>query len=90
MAMAHNAHDWRSPVERSMSISRGSGVDEISSASAISWSVVWPRAESTATTRAPASRLATIFSAAERMRCASATEVPPNFMTTVPGTVEQG
>src|SRR5689334_21288294 len=46
-------------------------------------SVVFPRAERTATTRLPASFAATIFSAARLMRSASATEVPPNFMTTV-------
>src|SRR2546423_1229391 len=46
-------------------------------------SVVLPRAESTATTRLPASLAATIFSAARLTRSASATDVPPNFMTTV-------
>ena len=44
-----------------------------------------PRADSTATTRCPASRLATMRCAARLRRSASATEVPPNFMTTVPG-----
>ena len=57
IAIAHSAHEIRSPVESSMSISRGSGVGETSSAIAISSSVVLPRAESTATTRWPASRL---------------------------------
>ncbi len=65
-----------------MSSSRGSGARETSSAMAISSSVVLPRAESTATTRAPPSRRATMRAAARLMRCASATEVPPNFMTT--------
>ena len=51
IAIAHSAHEMRSPVESSMSISRGSGVGETSSAIAISSSVVLPRAESTATTR---------------------------------------
>src|SRR5436190_13780722 len=46
-------------------------------------SVVLPRAESTATTRLPASLAATIFSAARLTRSASATDVPPNFITTV-------
>ena len=50
IAIAHSAHEMRSPVESSMSISRGSGVGETSSAIAISSSVVLPRAESTATT----------------------------------------
>ena len=84
IAIAHSAHEMRSPVESSMSISRGSGVGETSSAIAISSSVVLPRAESTATTRLPSSRAATIRRAARLMRSASATEVPPNFITTVP------
>ncbi len=50
MAIAHSAQEMRSPVESSMSISRGSGLCETSSAIAISSSVVLPRAESTATT----------------------------------------
>ena len=56
IAIAHSAHEIRSPVERSMSISRGSGVVETSSAEAISSSVVLPRADSTATTCWPCSR----------------------------------
>ena len=50
IAIAHSAQEMRSPVDRSMSISRGSGVLETSSAAAISSSVVLPRADSTATT----------------------------------------
>ena len=69
-----------------MSISRGSGAVETSSAIEISSSVVLPRAESTATTRWPCSRAATIRRAARLMRSASATDVPPNFITTVPDT----
>src|SRR3954465_14826119 len=46
-------------------------------------SVSLPRALSTATTRWPASRLATIRRAARLRRSASATDVPPNFITTV-------
>ena len=42
------------------------------------------RAESTATTRLPASAACTIRPAARLVRSASATEVPPNFITTVP------
>ena len=50
MAIAQSAQEMRSPVERSMSISRGSGLLETSSAIAISSSVVLPRAERTPTT----------------------------------------
>jgi hypothetical protein len=85
IAIAHSAHEIRSPVESSMSISRGSGVDETSSAIAIRSSVVCPRADRTATTRLPASRCATILRAARLSRSASATDVPPNFMTMVLG-----
>src|SRR3954471_15507471 len=86
IAIAHSAHEIRSPVESSMSISRGSGAVETSSAIDISSSVVFPRADRTATTRWPCSRAATIRRAARLMRSASATEVPPNFITTVPDT----
>ena len=89
IAIAHSAHEIRSPVESSMSISRGSGVVETSSAEAISSSVVLPRAESTATTRWPCSRAFTIRLAARLIRSASATEVPPNFITTVPDTASE-
>jgi len=51
IAIAHNAFEIRSPVETSMSYSRGFGRGEISCASRISSSVVWPIAESTPTTR---------------------------------------
>ena len=64
IAIAHSAQEILSPVESSMSISRGSGRSEISSAISVSSSVVEPRAESTATTRLPASRAATIRAAA--------------------------
>ena len=90
IAIAHSAHEIRSPVDSSMSISRASGVGETSSAIAISSSVVWPRADSTATTRRPASRWATIRRAARLIRSASATDVPPNFMTTVSGMARKG
>ena len=89
MAIAQSAQEIRSPVERSMSISRGSGVVETSSAVAISSSVVLPRADRTATTRWPCSRARTMRGAARLMRSASATEVPPNFMTTVPDTASE-
>ena len=61
IAIAQSAQEIRSPVESSMSISRESGRSEISNAWANSSSVVLPRAESTATTRLPASRAATIL-----------------------------
>ena len=85
MAIAHRAHEIRSPVDRSMSISRGSGWGETSWAMSIRSSVVLPRAERTATTRLPRSRWATIRRAACLIRSALATEVPPNFMTIVAG-----
>ena len=87
IAIAHRAHEIRSPVESSMSISRGSGAVDTSSAIEISSSVVLPRAESTATTRWPCSRADTIRRAARLIRSASATDVPPNFITTVPDTL---
>jgi hypothetical protein len=83
MTIEASAHEIRSPVESSMSISRGCGRDETSCAIATSSSVVFPRAERTATTLSPCSRARTMRPAARRMRSASATEVPPNFITTV-------
>src|SRR5438128_1162486 len=74
MTIAASAQDWRSPVDSSMSISRGSGWSETSLAIAISSSVVWPRAESTATTPAPASFAATIRPAARLICSASAAD----------------
>src|SRR3954470_22588856 len=81
--MAASAHEMRSPVESSMSISRGSGRPDTSFAIRIRSSVVLPRADRTATTRLPRSARDAIRSAARLIRSASATEVPPNFMTTV-------
>ena len=43
----------------------------------------FPRADSTATTLVPASFAVTMRLAARLMRSASATDVPPNFITTV-------
>ena len=83
IAIAPSAQEIRSPVESSMSISRGSGVAKTSSAIAISSSVVLPRAESTATTEWPSWCFSTIRCAARLMRPASATDVPPNFMTMI-------
>src|SRR5258705_272515 len=56
ITIAQSAFEIRSPVETSMSYSRGLGLGETSKASRISSSVVWPIAESTATTFAPAWR----------------------------------
>ena len=83
IAIAQSAHEIRSPVESSMSISRASGRSDTSCAISTSWSVVFPRAERTATTRLPCSRAPTIRRAARLMSSAPATEVPPNFITTV-------
>ena len=83
IAIAHSAQEIRSPVESSMSISRESGRSEISIAWATSSSVVLPRAESTATTLCPASRALTTRRAARLISSAPATEVPPNFITTM-------
>src|SRR3954453_24220071 len=66
-----------------MSISRGSGRSDTSYASDTSSSVCFPRADSTATTFMPASFAVTMRCAARLMRSASATEGPPNFITTV-------
>ena len=54
IAIAISATLTCSPVERSMSISRAGGCSLISLASAISSSVVWPRAETTTRTCLPA------------------------------------
>src|SRR3954470_21585617 len=86
--IAASAHEMRSPVESSMSISRGSGRSETSLAMRMRSSVVFPRADSTATTRFPCSARAAIRSAARLMRSASATDVPPNFITTVSARVD--
>src|SRR5436190_2597573 len=90
MTIAASAHDWRSPVESSMSISRGSGRSETSLAMSISSSVVLPRADRTATTPWPFSFAVTIRRAARLMRSASATDVPPNFITTSWASVRPG
>ncbi len=79
--MAISAHDTRSPVDSSMSISRGAGADEISSANDTRPSVVLPIADSTATTSSPSSRAAAMRPATARILSASATDEPPNFMS---------
>ena len=83
IAIAQSAQEMRSPVESSMSISRGSGRSATSRAISTSSSVVLPRADRTATTLFPCSRAATIRSAARLISAAPATEVPPNFITTM-------
>ena len=85
IAIAQSAFEMRSPVETSMSYSRGCGCSETSWARRISSSVVLPIADSTATTFEPASRAATSRSATRFSLSVSPTEVPPNFMTTSPG-----
>src|SRR5919198_1796522 len=84
IAIAASAHEIRSPTEISMSSSRGFGRGETLCASATSSSVVCPIAERTATTRLPPSRAAAIRRGTPRSRSGSATDVPPNFITTVP------
>ena len=90
IAIAQSAQDSRSPIESSMSISRGSGRGEISRAASSSRSVVLPRAERTATTRWPLSRAPTIRLAARLSSSVPDTEVPPNFITTMPSVLVAG
>ena len=73
----------RSPVDSSMSISRPAGAAETWLASSISPSVVLPIADTVPTTRLPLSRMATMRLATFLILSASATEEPPNFITTV-------
>src|SRR5262245_34882548 len=82
-AIATSAHAMRSPVERSMSSSRGYGSGDTSCASARSPSVVSPIAETVATTRTPRSCASTRRFATFLIFSGSATDEPPNFMTTV-------
>src|SRR5581483_9721058 len=81
-AIAQSAFEIRSPTEMSMSYSRGCGFGEISWASRISSSVVSPIAERTPTTPCPSSRARTSRRATSLILSGSATDVPPNFMTT--------
>ena len=64
-----------------MSYSRGSGLGEISCASATSWSVTPAIAETTTTTEFPRFCVSTTRRATLRMRSAPATDVPPYFWT---------
>src|SRR5205085_1289082 len=85
IAIATSAQEIRSPTEASMSSSRGAGWSEISCARRIRSSVVPPIAETTATTRLPASLAAAQRRATRFSRSVSPTDVPPNFITTRPG-----
>ena len=84
IAISASAQVMRSPTEMSMSIARGFGRAEMRCASSTSSSVVSPIAESTATTRPPSSFADTIRRATACRRSGSPTDVPPNFITTVP------
>src|SRR5438132_3780304 len=84
IAIAASEDEIRSPTEISMSSSRGFGLGDPRCASATSSSVVCPIAERTATMRLPPSRAAAIRRATPRIFSGSATDVPPNFITTVP------
>src|SRR5579862_1454019 len=81
-AIAQRELEIRSPTEMSMSYSRGCGRGEISCASLISSSVESPIAERTPTTRPPSSHARTSRRATSLIFSVSATEVPPNFITT--------
>ena len=81
IAIAQRAAVMRSPVESSMSISRGCGRGDTSAASAASVSVVSPMADTTPTVGRPVSWVATMRRATLRILSVSATEVPPNFIT---------
>ena len=80
----------RSPTESSMSSSRSCGRGETWWASATSSSVVWPIAETTATTLCPRSRASTRRRATRRSFSASPTDVPPNFITSEPRRARHG
>ena len=81
-AIESSVEETASPVENSMSSSRGRGLLVTSFASSISRSVVSPIAETTATTRSPSPARSAMRLATCVMRPASATELPPYFWTT--------
>ena len=87
IAIAHSAQEMRSPVESSMSISRGSGVvrDLLGHRDQLVGGLA-ARGEHRDDAVALLRGAARCARAARLMRSASATEVPPNFMTTVPFT----
>src|SRR5438552_2182310 len=78
---------WCSPVASSMSSSRESGSSVTAAARARSSSVASPIAETTTTRRAPLPRSRAIRRATRRIRSASASDDPPYFWTTSPGSV---
>ena len=83
IAMASSAMETCSPVASSISISRSGGSGSIWVASSTSSSVKSPIAETTATTRLPASAAVTIRLATARMRSGVPTDVPPYFWTMI-------
>src|SRR3990172_7944809 len=81
IAMARRAIDTCSPVARSMSISRGSGLGAICAARATSESVVFPMADTTTTTRCPWRAVSTTRRATAFILSGAATDEPPYFCT---------
>ena len=80
--MAKSVIDTCSPVERRRSSSRAGGFVLSAFASPTSSSVVFPIAETTATTSSPAFFLAMSLFATILIRSGDATDVPPNLHTT--------
>ena len=80
--MARSVIDTCSPVERRRSSSRAGGFVLSVFASPTSSSVVFPIAETTATTSSPAFFLAMSLFATILIRSGDATDVPPNLHTT--------
>jgi hypothetical protein len=86
----HNSDmEIRSPALSNMSISRVGCTELTSAANRTRSSVALPMALTTTTTLSPSRRVRATWSATERIRSASATEVPPNFCTNS-GMISQG
>ncbi len=81
MAIARSAMEIRSPLESSMSSSRGAGIGATRAARSSSSSVVSPIALTATTTSCPARRVSTTRFATRLMLSASATDDPPYFWT---------
>src|SRR4030042_3689534 len=81
MAIARRAPDTRSPVDKSISISRLDGLEHSSPARSTNLSVVSPIAETTAITLFPSRLTLMILSATFFILSATPTEVPPNLST---------
>ena len=81
IAIASSAIEMRSPLESSMSSSRGAGIGATCAARSSSSSVVSPIALTATTTSCPARRVSTMRFATRLMLSASATEDPPYFWT---------